>query len=312
MVEEQEKQGGDPKVDEGWWESILSNQGQIETSEEQDLSTDIGLPTDEWIDWGRAKKVYGDDEVIQVKVFGFNQGGLLVHSDGLHGFVPVSHLSRILYEASFDDRRKIYKDYVSQTISVKIIECSPDAKRIVFSERAAMAGDGSRKRLVETLGPGDVITGKVTNITDFGVFIDLGGIEGLAHVSELSWGKVIHPKDLVKIGQEIHVLILTVNNINSRIALSLKRLQPNPWDQLLEKYRPGDRLSAVISSITRYGIFAKLEEGVEGLIHISVIDESLKLKDLRAKYKVGQQILVCILRIDAEQHRLGLSLVEDQ
>lgn len=311
MGEELIKPSGDQREEDGWWESILSNHGQMEFGEARDSYFETEFLTEEEIDWDLAKKVQADDEIVKVKVFGFNQGGLLVHNDWMHGFIPASHISRSLYNASLKERRKISRDYVGQTLSVKIIECKPDEKRIVLSERAAMAGEGTRKKLIASLHPGDVAIGKVTNITDFGVFIDLGGIEGLAHVSELSWGKVVHPKDFVHIGEDIRVLVLSVNNDNSRIALSLKRLLPNPWDQLEEKYRPGDRLSAVVSSITRFGIFAKLEEGIEGLIHVSLIDNNSKVKELREMYKIGQQILVCILKIDAEHHRLGLSLIED-
>lgn len=311
MGEELIRQTGDQREEDGWWESVLSNHGQMEFGEGQEFYYDKEFLAEEKIDWDLAKKIQTDDEIIEVKVFGFNQGGLLVHNDWLHGFIPASHISKSLYNTSLKERRKISRDYVGQTLSVKIIECKSDEKRVVLSERAAIAGEGTRKKLIASLRPGDVAIGKVTNITDFGVFVDLGGIEGLAHVSELSWGKVVHPRDFVQINGDIRVLVLNVNNDNSRIALSLKRLLPNPWDQLQEKYRPGDRLSAVVSSVTRFGVFAKLEDGIEGLIHVSVIDKTLKLKELRERYKIGQQMLVCILKIDADHHRLGLSLVED-
>lgn len=312
MVEDTKIPGGDPKMDENWWTSILQEKDQTAASETPEAIIPTGDVPDEAIDWERARQVHENDEIVEVQVNGFNQGGLLVRGEWLHGFIPTSHLSRNLSELSPEDHRKVAREYIGKKLNVKIIECNPDAERIVLSERAGTAGEGSRKRIISSLHPGDVVTGTVTNITDFGVFIDLGGIEGLAHVSELSWGKVSHPRELILVGQEIRALILNVNEANSRIGLSIKQLQPNPWEQIKEKYRPGDRLHATISSITRYGIFARLDEGVEGLIHNSVIKSGLSAREVAERYKVGQQILVCVIRIDAEHHRMGLSLVEDE
>ena len=149
----------------------------------------------------------------------------------------------------------------------------------------------------------------VTNVTDFGAFVDLGGVEGLIHVSELSWGRVQHPRAILQVGQKVQALVLQVSEENSRVALSLKRLQPNPWETLAKRYKPGDVIAAQISDILRYGAFARLEEGVEGLIHISSISLSPDQKDLENILRPGQIVQVRILHIDVDRRRLGLGLV---
>lgn len=312
MDQEQDIPGGDPKIEENWWNSVLSGQGPGIPNEGPEVNPEIDLSADESVDWGKAQEVHDADGIIKVQVFGFNQGGVLVRGDWLHGFIPISHLNSNPGDSSPEARKKITRNYIGKTLNVKIIECNPGAKRIVLSERAGNASEGTRKRIISSLHPGDVVSGKVTNITNFGVFIDLGGIEGLAHVSELSWGKVQHPKDVVEIGQTVNALILNVNDQENRIGLSIKQLQPNPWLHLEDKYRPGDRLQATVTSITRYGIFVRLEEGVEGLIHNSVITKTSADQESKPHFTPGQLLMVQLLRIDAEHHRLGLSLVEEE
>jgi small subunit ribosomal protein S1 len=191
---------------------------------------------------------------------------------------------------------------------LKVIECEPSQERVVLSERAALAGEGRRKQLFRSLKTGEVVQGTVTNVTDFGVFVDLGGVEGLIHVSELSWGRVQSPSEVLKVGQEIKAIVLQVSEENARVALSLKRLFANPWEMLVDCYKPGDIVSAVVTSIMRYGAFARLDEGVEGLIHISSINLPDQM-DLDHYLTPGKPIQVRILHIDAERRRLGLGLV---
>jgi small subunit ribosomal protein S1 len=190
---------------------------------------------------------------------------------------------------------------------LKVIECVPEDGRIVFSERAAQAEAGRRRELFDTLVVGQQVTGEVTNITDFGVFIDLGGVEGLIHISELSWGRVAHPSQIVSLGQSLKVQVLDVSPERCRVALSLKRLFENPWESAGEVYRIGQVVPATITSIVSYGAFARLEEGLEGLIHSSEmpLEDEQVVKDLLIE---GQEVQVRVLHIDAEHQRLGLSL----
>jgi len=181
----------------------------------------------------------------------------------------------------------------------------------VLSERAALFGPGRRMQLLENLLPAERISGTVTNITDFGVFVDLGGLEGLIHVSELSWGRVRHPAEVVKVGEEVLVYVISIDQDRQRVALSLKRLDSNPWETADERYHPGQEFDAVITSVMPFGAFARLEEGLDGLIHVSemsIEDDLIKPSDIVAE---GQQVQVRVLHVDAEKQRLGLSLIFD-
>jgi small subunit ribosomal protein S1 len=237
---------------------------------------------------------------------------LLVQGNGIQGFVPISHLVEIPGSDDDEERRNALANYVGKSLHLKVIECEPAQERVVLSERAALAGEGRRKTLFKSLKQGLVACGTVTNVTDFGVFVDLGGVEGLIHVSELSWGRVQHPSDVLQVGQEVQVLVLQVSEENARIALSLKRLFNNPWENLVKRYKPGDTIPAVITSITRFGAFARLEEGIEGLIHVSSIQGHGPAYDLHSLFSRGQAVQVRILHIDAERRRLGLGLVQSE
>jgi small subunit ribosomal protein S1 len=152
----------------------------------------------------------------------------------------------------------------------------------------------------------------ITNVTEFGAFVDLGGVEGLIHVSEISWGRVEKPTEILKIGQTVKVIILQVNEENSRIALSIKRLSPNPWEDVQRNYQPGDVVNANITSVMKFGVFARLDEGIEGLIHISSLPEAVEPSELPRMFKAGQNVQVKILHVDAEKRRLGLGLVSGE
>jgi len=299
-----------PELDEGWWSAVLADEDAYQTVNKDNASKVGAQPGLGNVNWEKVQECYDQDEVLELSVQGFNRGGLLVVGDGVQGFVPVSHLIEMPCEIEEEERREILTGYVGRMIHLKVIECEPSQERIVFSERAALAGEGRRKHLFTTLQEGSLVSGSITNVTDFGVFVDLGGVEGLIHVSELSWGRVQHPADVVKVGQCIQVMVLQVSEETSRIALSLKRLQMNPWETLVESHQPGDVVQAEVTSIMKYGVFARLEEGVEGLIHISSIPFPPGQKDFTHIFQVGQVVQVRILHIDAERRRLGLGLVQ--
>ncbi|HSM24699.1 MAG TPA: S1 RNA-binding domain-containing protein [Anaerolineaceae bacterium] len=300
-----------PPMDEGWWASVLADEEVIEP-EIQDGEARLSLSTGAlMVDWEKVQAVFDHDEIVELFVQGFNRGGLLVQGDSMQGFVPLSHLVESPNELDEEERKKILTNYVGKTIKLKVIECEASQERVVLSERAALAGEGSRKALFQTLKTGSIVNGVITNVTDFGVFVDLGGVEGLIHVSELSWGRVQHPGEILSLGQPIKVLVLQVSEENARIALSLKRLFRNPWESLAEMYTIGDIVSATITAITRFGVFARLEEGVEGLIHISSIQQGYGQKDLDNVFTTGQEVIVKILHIDIERRRLGLGLVDE-
>jgi small subunit ribosomal protein S1 len=268
------------------------------------------------VNWTRAQDVYDEDETLCLEVIGHNRGGLLVEGDGLQGFVPLSHLidltlDKLDLENTTQDLSPLLAEYVGRTLTLKVIECDPERGRIVLSERAALAEPGRRNELLDTLKHGDCVRGAVTNVTDFGVFVDLGGVEGLIHVSELSWGRVRHPSDAASVGQYVEAYVIQVDKDRSRVALSLKRLRPNPWDTAEVRYQPGQVIEAVVTSVVAYGAFARLEEGLDGLIHVSEMSLGGGKVDPHELVHEGEQVLVRVLQVDASRQRLGLSLYSD-
>jgi len=299
------------QLDEGWWASVLADEETVQNQSIEGIGVTETPPVEETtVDWHKAQSVYENDEIIVLKVYAFNRGGLLVNGQGIQGFVPISHLVDISNVDDENERRDRLSHYLGCSLQLKIIECEPSMERIVFSERAALAGEGQRKQLFKSLKPNDIVTGTVTNVTDFGAFVDLGGVEGLIHVSELSWGRVNHPSEVLTVNQNVSALVLQVSEENVRVALSLKRLCPNPWDRLTEEYAPGDEVRATITAIKRYGVFARLNEGVEGLIHVSSMNLGSESKDLSRVFHPGQVVQVEILHIDSDRRRLGLGLVD--
>ena len=297
-----------PEIDEGWWAAVLTDEDAEQSGAKKNQVKEIN-PGSGKLDWAHVKSLYDQDEVIELQVHGFNRGGLLVQGPGIQGFVPISHLVEIPGQAGEDERREILAAYEGRTLCLKVIECEPSQERIVFSERAALAGEGRRKQLFQQLKPGEIVTGAVTNVTEFGVFVDLGGVEGLIHVSELSWGRVQHPCEILQVGLRVQTQVLQISEENARVALSLKRLHPNPWESLVKRYKPGDIVAGTITSVMRFGAFARLEEGVEGLIHISSINMPAGIKDIDKVLEAGQIVQVRILHIEIERRRLGLGLV---
>lgn len=299
-----------PGEHEGWWSAILTDENERLTSLAEDGTSEGDLFIGQ-VDWDKAMGIFDRDEILNMFVNGYNRGGLLIEGQRMQGFVPVSHLiKKIPDNGNKTDYKSALAEYVGRTIEVKIIECVPSQERLIFSERAALAGEGKRKQLINSMKVGDILPGTVTNITDFGAFIDLGGVEGLVHVSEISWGRVQHPNQSLKVGQSVKTQVIQITAENARVALSIKRLTPNPWEQVDHRYQPGDVVRATITDVMRYGAFARLDEGIEGLIHISSVRFPAGRRDITRLLKVGQPVKVKILHIDSEKRRLGLGLEE--
>lgn len=332
----QKTEKGPIPLDESWWAAVLAEEeGQRttpsrNTSSHAESKADSGYGTKPAlkqhtkqtgpaivktnpVNWTRAQEVYDDDETLCLTVIGHNRGGLLVEGEGLQGFVPLSHLVDLTLdkqdtENEGQDFSPILAGYMGRTLTLKVIECDPDRGRIVLSERAALAEPGRRNELLVTLKHGDCVRGSVTNVTDFGVFVDLGGVEGLIHVSELSWGRVRHPADAASVGQYVEAYVIQVDKDRSRVALSLKRLRPNPWDTAEVRYQTGQVIEAVVTSVVTYGAFARLEEGLDGLIHVSEMSLNGEKVDPHKLVQEGEHVLVRVLQVDASRQRLGLSL----
>lgn len=308
-----------PQTDEGWWESVLAEEQQYVTTRQpagavkhkgvpqENTNIPLGTQSVAQAHWKLMKQLFAEDRIIEMKVSGHNRGGLLVENEGLAGFVPYSHLVELAGKVAEFDREQCLEAYTGKSLSVKVIECAPEDGRVVFSERAALTQPGKRNELFHTLQLGAHVSGTVTNMTDFGVFVDLGGVEGLIHLSELSWGRVLRPNEIVKLGEHIKVQVLEISEERRRVALSLKRLIPNPWERAESEFPVGCVVSAVITSVLSYGAFARLDAGVEGLIHISEIPlhEDQAPRDFLEE---RQPVQVRVLHVDPLQQRLGLSL----
>jgi small subunit ribosomal protein S1 len=296
-----------PLPDDGWWESVLA-EDQAECLSTKTPGVAEAPGTNPRVDWENALRLFGDDGIIVLRVTGYNRGGLLVEGERMEGFIPCSHLVNLPHHSDEEKRREeCLSTYLGSQLSLKIIECEPEEDRLVFSERAALAGAGRRKEIFETLRAGQTVSGDVTNITEFGVFVDLGGVEGLIHISELSWGRVAHPNQVLQVGQMVTAIVLDVFPERCRIALSLKRLTENPW-LTAEAHFPVDSIvPAVISAIVPFGAFARLEGGLEGLIHTSEIPLPGHVA-LNAFLVPGQTIQARVIQVDARRQRLGLSM----
>ncbi|MEL7233632.1 MAG: S1 RNA-binding domain-containing protein, partial [Chloroflexota bacterium] len=198
-------------------------------------------------------------------------------------------------------------DQVGKTLVLRVIELNREQNRLVLSERAAQVQPGERAHIFDTLQAGDVTAGIVTNITDFGAFVDLGGLEGLIHISELSWGRVGHPQDVLERDQTVQVFVLDTDRDAGRIALSVKRLHPDPWKTVEERYVVGQIIECHVTNVVDFGAFACVEEGLEGLIHVSELAEGHFLHP-RNVVQEDQTVHARILSIDSKARRLGLSL----
>jgi small subunit ribosomal protein S1 len=198
-------------------------------------------------------------------------------------------------------------------LQLKVIELNRRRNRVILSERAATQErrQRDRDRLIEELEEGQVRTGRVTSVADFGAFVDLGGADGLVHLTELSWAPVSHPSQAVQLGEEVEVVVLSVDREKKKIALSLKRTRRQPWDSLLERYAVGQIVPARITKLATFGAFAELEPGIEGLIHISELSGERVMHPRNVVHE-GEQVTVKILRIEMDRHRLGLSLRQAQ
>lgn len=313
-------------IDEGYWAALLE-EGEYARSvslhpqpangtfdilpnAEDDLTEhpatpDEGSATQD--DWHDIQDIMNADGVLHLKVVGYNRGGLLVEWRNLRGFVPASQLVGHLPGTADQYRQQALVDKVGQNLTLRVIELDPEKNRLILSERAAQVETGTRARLLNQLQAGDVTSGRVTNLCDFGAFVDLGGVEGLIHISELSWGRVGHPADMLKREQTVQVYVLDVEPDMARVALSLKRLHPDPWATVGQRYAVGEVVEGRITNVVDFGAFACIEEGLEGLIHFSELAEGHFLHP-RNVVAEGEMVQARILSIDGKARRLGLSL----
>ncbi|HEX3247652.1 MAG TPA: S1 RNA-binding domain-containing protein [Chloroflexota bacterium] len=259
--------------------------------------------------WRELQQVFDAGQSIEGEVVNHNRGGLVVNVFGVRGFVPLSQISDVKRVGSEQEADEQLTAMHGNKMLLRVLELQRRRNRLILSERATVQERRARdkERLLQELQPGDVREGTVSSVCDFGAFVDLGGADGLVHLSELSWGQVAHPSHLVKVGDKVRVHVLSVDRDGKKIALSMKRLQPEPWALLAENYQVGQEIRVKITKLAPFGAFAEVEPGIEGLIHISELSEE-RIAHPKQVVREGETVPVRIIRIDAARHRLGLSL----
>ena len=264
----------------------------------------------EQLGWEVVEKMLETDEVFDGEVDGFNKGGLIVPVHGLRGFVPSSQISmsrRIA--ATGDTPEQRWSKMLREPISVRVIEVDRSRRRLILSERAANTEtrQSLKERVIDELQEGEVRTGRVTSLADFGAFVNINGADGLVHLSELSWERVQHSSEVLEVGQEVTVKIISIDRDKKRIGLSLRALTDDPWAKRIEQFEVGQLVEGEITRLTKFGAFARLDSDVEGLIHISEISET-RIDHPKERLKEGEVLTLRIIRIDSDQRRIGLSL----
>ena len=304
--------------DDGWWQSLMSEEFKYAPASKTRPgparrpgrrpapAKERTAPGMDWVDWTRVLEIQEAEAVCYAEVVGFNRGGLLVRTQEFQGFVPRSHLAAAVNGQKITEH--LLEGYLGREIELKVIECDPERGRIVLSERAAQTAPGSRQTLLQTLQINQELEGVVTNVTPFGLFIDLGGVEGLVHISELSWGRVGHPREVANPGDKVKVVVLHLEMDRGRVSLSIKRGQPNPWETAIQRYPVGAEVEAQITEVVHFGAFARLEQGLEGLIHISQMGLHERL-DPRLVLEPGIKVKVSVLQVEPERQRLSLLLL---
>jgi len=262
--------------------------------------------------WRLAEQHYASQEVYFSKVAGYNKGGLIVRFGKVRGFVPASQVSRERQrQMSGSSPEERWGAMVGDDIAVKVVEIDRARNRLILSERAAAREwrEQQKARLLSELRVGEVRKGRVISLADFGAFIDIGGADGLVHLTEMSWQHVTHPREVLEVGQEVEVTIINIDPERKRIGLSLKQQADDPWQQVVAGYAVGQRVQATVTKLTKFGAFARLVDApeVEGLIHISELAD-YRVSHPREVVLVGDVLTLRIVKINAEQRRLGLSL----
>jgi small subunit ribosomal protein S1 len=260
-------------------------------------------------DWITAQKMMDSGEISTHKVIGYNKGGLTVEYYSLRGFVPASHVVDMARNLNEDQRRGELEGRIGESMRLKVIEVDRKRRRLVMSQMLAEREyqTQQRERLLTTLKVGDTLSGEVRSLRPFGAFVDLGGADGLLHVSEIGWAPISHPREVLQVGQQIDVQVIRLDPENQRIALSRKRLLPNPWTEIENRYKVGQVVPVTITRVVDFGAFAQIEPGVEGLVHISEVADISVAEPLKT-IRPGDRVEAKILRINAKQQRVGLSI----
>ena len=262
-------------------------------------------------DWKRAEAMLDSQELYTDALVDANKGGVILPFGHLRGFIPASHVLDVPRGMNDEDRIRHLQSLIGKEITVKVIEVNAKRRRLVFSQlEAEQENRAARKQaLLQELEEGMTRKGVVSGLCDFGAFVDLGGADGLVHISELAWSRVHHPSQALSVGDEIEVYVLHLDEAGKRIGLSLKRLQPNPWTLVDDMYHIGQLVEGTVSRVQSFGAFISMEPGIEALLHVSQMSRNPEENPLRHVYE-GQKLLMRIISIESKKQRLGLSLTE--
>jgi small subunit ribosomal protein S1 len=304
-VNEMHSLGADPLGKVATGDKIVAYVIQPETSEGEVLLS-IDRARGER-GWRTLQTLFESGESFEGEVTGFNKGGLLVNVEGVAAFVPLSQLVGLRPERS--ETGAGLQTAVGRSLRLKVIELNRRRNRVILSERGALQEwrTQQKDRLLSELEEGEVRKGRISSIRNFGVFVDLGGADGLVHLSEISWDRTKSPEELFKLGDEVDVYVMKVDNERKKIALSIRRAQPAHWDGIVDKYQVGEVVPGIVTKLATFGAFARIEGPVEGLIHVSELVDR-RISHSQEAVREGDVLPLKIIRIERDRHRLGLSL----
>jgi len=264
----------------------------------------------EELSWQEADQLMQSKDNYPSKIVGYNKGGLIVPVGGLRGFVPASQIS-LSRRANLagDTPEQRWAKMIGEEIGVCVIEVDRERRRLILSERAASTEtrESIKERVIDDLKEGEVRSGRVTSLAEFGAFVNISGADGLVHLSEISWDRIQHPSEVLKVGQDVKVKVISIDREKKRIGLSLRQLMEDPWVQKASRYQEGQLLEGSITRLTKFGAFARIADDIEGLIHISEISEK-RIEHPKEVLKEGDVVTLRVIRVDPVNHRIGLSL----
>ncbi len=261
-------------------------------------------------DWEGVDHLLASGEVVSSKIIGYNKGGLIVPVGGLRGFIPASQISLVRRTTSGGETpEQRWGKMVGEPVKVRVIEVDRERRRLILSERQALqeTRETLKDRLLEELQEGSVRTGRVTSLADFGAFVNIDGADGLVHLSEISWERIQHPNEVLKVGQEVKVKVISVDRDRKRIGLSIRQLLEDPWVQKVGHLKEGMLVEGTITHLTKFGAFARIGEDLEGLIHVSELSEQ-RVNHPKEVVHESEVVTLRVIKIDAERRRIGLSL----
>jgi small subunit ribosomal protein S1 len=261
-------------------------------------------------DWQDVEDLLESQETHHGKIIGYNKGGLIVPIGSLRGFVPASQVSVLRRtEGGTETPEQRWGKMVGEPIEVRVIEVDRERRRLILSERLALqeTRETLKDRLLDELEEGTVRSGRVTSLADFGAFVNIDGADGLVHLSEITWERIQHPNEVLKVGQEVQVKVISMDRERKRIGLSIRQLQPDPWLKKIDNMKEGQLVEGTITHLTKFGAFARLAEDLEGLIHVSELSEQ-RVAHPKEVVKEGDVVTLRVIKIDPERRRIGLSL----